>query len=86
MRESTVVAEMEGGGRAEGEPKEEPKAEPKANGRPCSWCWAKNSARPVPPDLASAIEAQTDLDVLSQWLLAAVAAVSLEAFWHAVKQ
>ena len=40
---------------------------------------------PIPADLVAAIEAQADVDVLSQWLTTAVVAGSLEAFRTAIR-
>jgi hypothetical protein len=39
---------------------------------------------PVPTDLAATIEAQSDADLLSQWLTHAVTARSLKAFRGAI--
>jgi hypothetical protein len=39
---------------------------------------------PIPADLAAVIEAQSDADVLSQWLTQAVTARSLKVFRTAI--
>jgi flagellar biosynthesis/type III secretory pathway protein FliH len=92
MRESTVVAEWKAEGRAEG--RAEGITQGIAQGIAQGLTQGKRSAlllvlgqkfgAAVPADLAAAIEAQADIDVLSQWLAGAVAAESLDAFRAAI--
>jgi hypothetical protein len=88
MRDSTVVAEWKAEGRAEG------KAEGRAEGRAEGIAKTRRGdllrllelkfRATVPADLMSAVETQTDLDVLARWFDAAVLADSLDAFRAAI--
>jgi hypothetical protein len=76
MRESTVVAEWKAEGRAEGI------AEGKRDA--LLLVLGQKFQAQVPDELVAAIEAQADVDVLSQWLITAVTAGSIEAFRTAI--
>jgi hypothetical protein len=80
MRESTVVAEWKAEALAEGLAKGLAQGERNA----LLLVLGQKFQAAVPADLAAAIEAQADVDVLSRWLTAAVAAASLEAFRTAI--
>ncbi len=82
MRESTIVAEWKAEGRAEGVAEGIAKGERQA----LLLVLGQKFGAPVPADLASAIEAQADTDILSHWVPLAVAAESLEAFRAAIAQ
>jgi hypothetical protein len=82
MRESTVVAEWKAEGRAEGIAQ----GIAQAKRSDLLLVIGQKFGAAVPADLAAAIEAQADIDVLSQWLAGAVAAESLDAFRAAISR
>jgi hypothetical protein len=84
MRESTVVAEWKAEGRAEGIAEGVARGVAQGERRALLLVLGQKFNAPVPADLEAAIEAQADVDVLSRWLITAVAAGSLEAFRSAI--
>jgi predicted transposase YdaD len=92
MRESAFMNEVRADGRAEGEAKgrAEGRAEGEAKGitqgerRALLLVLGQRFGVRVPTDLAAALDAQSDADVLSQWLTHAVTAKSLKAFRGAI--
>jgi hypothetical protein len=86
MRESTVVAEWKAEGRAEGIAQGLSQGITQARRGDLLLVLRQKFAAPVPPDLAAMIEGQTDAEVLSSWLMLAVASESLDAFRSAVSE
>ena len=86
MRESTVVAEWKAEGRAEGMAQGIVQGMAQARRGDLLLVLRQKFAAPLPSDLVSMIEAQTDAEVLSRWLMLAVSSESLDAFRSAVAE
>jgi hypothetical protein len=84
MRESTVVAEWKAEGRAEGIAQGVAQGMTQARRSDLLLVLKQKFATSVPSDLASMIEAQTDAEVLSRWLMVAVSSESFDAFRSAI--
>ena len=84
MRESTVVAEWKAEARAEGKAEGMAQGMAQARRGDLLLVLKQKFSAPVPSDLTSLIETQTDPEVLSCWLMLAVGSESFDAFRSAI--